>query len=232
MTYILVAHRGNAAEQPENTLAALDSAYELGARWLEIDVQLCTDRVPVMLHDHDLERTARRRGCVHDLHSTEVIGTDLGGGARLSSLAEVAAWLLDREQAQLFVELKRASIERFGVSTCLAAVLAALGPARARCVYISFDADSVIAARSHGIRVGWVLPAYDAAHAVTATRIAPEFLFVDTKKLPKSGPLWPGPWAWCAYEVTSQETALQLTQRGIQFIESMRVRRMLSNDAP
>jgi glycerophosphoryl diester phosphodiesterase len=36
----IVAHRGNAAEFPENTLESLRSAVDLGVRHLELDVQL------------------------------------------------------------------------------------------------------------------------------------------------------------------------------------------------
>src|SRR5690606_1114559 len=54
----LVAHRGNAAEYPENSLPALRSALELGARYVEFDVQLTADRQPILLHDANLQRTA------------------------------------------------------------------------------------------------------------------------------------------------------------------------------
>ena len=54
----LVAHRGHAAAFPENTLPALRSALELGAAWLEFDIQLSADRIPVLCHDASLQRTA------------------------------------------------------------------------------------------------------------------------------------------------------------------------------
>ena len=56
----LIAHRGNAADYPENTLAALRSAIELGLRHVEFDVQLTRDGVPVVLHDADLRRMTGR----------------------------------------------------------------------------------------------------------------------------------------------------------------------------
>ena len=54
----LIAHRGNVAEYPENTLPALRSALELGARHLGFDVQLSVDRHPVLLNDSNLQRIA------------------------------------------------------------------------------------------------------------------------------------------------------------------------------
>ena len=63
----IIAHRGNAAEFPENTLQGLESAVSLGIRHIEFDVQLTADMVPVLFHDADLARVAGRPECVHDL---------------------------------------------------------------------------------------------------------------------------------------------------------------------
>ncbi|HUZ20777.1 MAG TPA: glycerophosphodiester phosphodiesterase, partial [Acidimicrobiales bacterium] len=45
------AHRGASALAPENTLKAFLLAAELGANGIELDVQLTSDGVPVVLHD-------------------------------------------------------------------------------------------------------------------------------------------------------------------------------------
>ena len=63
----LVAHRGDAARFPENTVPALRGALDAGARWLECDVQLSRDRVPMLLHDGDLARTFDDPRSVFDL---------------------------------------------------------------------------------------------------------------------------------------------------------------------
>ena len=63
VAYELVAHRGHALEFPENTLPAFESALQLGVRWLELDVQLSSDHVPMVLHDATLERTTAATGC-------------------------------------------------------------------------------------------------------------------------------------------------------------------------
>lgn len=63
----LVAHRGYAARYPENTRESLAAAVSVGAEFVEFDIQLSADGVPVLLHDADLDRTAGRRGTVFDL---------------------------------------------------------------------------------------------------------------------------------------------------------------------
>lgn len=53
----LVGHRGIAAEAPENTLTGFRLAAEAGFLWVEFDVMLSADEVPVVHHDKDLGRT-------------------------------------------------------------------------------------------------------------------------------------------------------------------------------
>ena len=48
---ILVAHRGDSLSHPENTEASVLAALSAGADWVEIDVQVTADGVPVLLHD-------------------------------------------------------------------------------------------------------------------------------------------------------------------------------------
>ena len=54
---IPIAHRGASAYAPENTLAAVDRAHELGVDWVENDVQRTKDGELVVVHDTTLDRT-------------------------------------------------------------------------------------------------------------------------------------------------------------------------------
>ena len=62
----VIGHRGAAASAPENTLAGLRRAAELGARMVEFDVKLSHDGIPILMHDDRLERTTTGRGPVRD----------------------------------------------------------------------------------------------------------------------------------------------------------------------
>ncbi|UYN94474.1 MAG: glycerophosphoryl diester phosphodiesterase [Enhydrobacter sp.] len=53
----VIGHRGAAAYAPENTLDSLREAKRRGAPWVEIDVKLTSDGVPILMHDPSLERT-------------------------------------------------------------------------------------------------------------------------------------------------------------------------------
>ena len=234
----LIAHRGNARDFPENTLPALESAVDLGVRFLEFDVQLSADRVPVVIHDHELARTTGTPGCVFDVRAAELARTEanepgrFGGrhrGTRIPLLSEVVDFLAERHEITAFVEIKRASLRHFGHEMVVAKVLDALKPVRSRCVVISFDLPAVHMARQRdGQAIGWVLSEYDAHARLKYEAFKPEFLFVDHEKLPAHAPrLWRGPWRWAIYEVDDPGLALSLAERGADFIETMAVAPMI-----
>jgi len=54
---ITTAHRGASAYAPENTLAAFETGIAQKATWIESDVQLTADGVPILMHDTTLTRT-------------------------------------------------------------------------------------------------------------------------------------------------------------------------------
>src|SRR5258706_15625917 len=96
----LVAHRGNALEFPENTLASFSSALQLGARWVELDVQLAGDHVPMVIHDHTLERTTTGTGRVFDQPSPALCTLSAGEPRRFGARFEEVRLPLLREALQ------------------------------------------------------------------------------------------------------------------------------------
>lgn len=228
----VVAHRGNAADFPENTLPAFASALEAGISWVELDVQLSADGIPFVVHDARLERTTRSRGDLRLLAARDLADVDAGEpgrfgelhrGVGLPRLDEFAGLLARYPRARAFVELKRASLAHHGVARCLAAVSDALGSLAERCVLISFDAAAVAAARAQGGRpVGWVVDRFDDACLATLASLAPEFAFYDYLKVrPGEAVLPTGPWRWAAYEIKDAARALTEARRGAALVESM-----------
>ena len=98
----LIGHRGAAAEAPENTLASFRRAAEAGARWVEFDVKLSADGVPIVIHDARLDRTTSGRGLVRACPFAAIRKLDAGSwfdrrfaGERVPSLDEAVALCLD-----------------------------------------------------------------------------------------------------------------------------------------
>jgi len=231
----IIAHRGNAAEFPENTLAALGSAVELGLRHVEFDVQLTADHVPVVIHDADLQRVGNRDECVHEITWPQLAEMPVGEVSRLGerfahacapSLAQVVDSLADWPGVTAFVEVKRASLRRFGHEPVLRRVAEVVQPVLDRCVLISFDLTAVkILRMMTGTRIGWVIERHDAETLTQATALAPEFLFANIDRVPPAKTaLWTGPWDWALYEVRDLATVRRCQQLGARFVETMTVR--------
>ena len=58
----ITAHRGYSTVAPENTLPAFEEAVEIGADYIELDVQLTADEQLVVFHDKTIERTTDGTG--------------------------------------------------------------------------------------------------------------------------------------------------------------------------
>lgn len=89
----IIGHRGAAAVAPENTRAGLRIAAEAGARWVEIDVRLSADGVPVLSHDATLERMAGLDRAVSALSAAEIGRIAVPGPFRASHAGETVPTL-------------------------------------------------------------------------------------------------------------------------------------------
>jgi len=73
-----IAHRGASLVAPENTLAAFQQAIDLGFDYVELDVRLTADGVPVVFHDSTLERTTGVEGNLHEWNYAKLRELDVG----------------------------------------------------------------------------------------------------------------------------------------------------------
>jgi len=108
----IVGHRGDRAEAPENTMPSLELAMD-DLAFVETDVQLSRDGVPVLFHDTTLERITGDQRTVGDLDLAELERLDVGAwygrehaGERMPTLDRFLAALAERETARALVELK------------------------------------------------------------------------------------------------------------------------------
>ncbi|MFC4258628.1 glycerophosphodiester phosphodiesterase [Marinobacter lacisalsi] len=73
---IIYGHRGARGEAPENTLAGFETAYRRGIRHFELDVQLSSDGVPVVIHDTTVDRTTGQQGKVASFTAAQLATMD------------------------------------------------------------------------------------------------------------------------------------------------------------
>src|SRR4029079_15573183 len=122
---LILGHRGASAVAPENTLAAFSRAMSDGADGIEFDVRLSRDRIPVVIHDANLNRTAGVARRVSDLTTKELQQIDVGSwfddrvgnplatfaGEKLPTLKQVYE-LFSQNNGVLYVEMKCEGDER------------------------------------------------------------------------------------------------------------------------
>jgi glycerophosphoryl diester phosphodiesterase len=128
---MVIAHRGASAEAPENTLAAFRLALELGAEGVELDVHLCADGVPVVLHDPLVDRTTDGRGLVRDQPLEALRRLDAGrwfadrfAGERIPTLTEALDLL---RPVRVIIEIKNGPVYYEGIAREVAAAVREVG---------------------------------------------------------------------------------------------------------
>lgn len=112
---LTIAHRGDSAKYPENTMAAFRAAIAAGAELVENDVYVSADGVPVVMHDESVERTTDGTGLITAMTSSEIARLDAGSwfspsfaGERVPTLAEQLDEVKAHPGTVLLLEVKKA----------------------------------------------------------------------------------------------------------------------------
>lgn len=69
---LIGGHRGCVCQYPENTIQAMEEGLRQGASYLEIDIQLTRDGIPVVYHDTDVSTKTGLPGYVHQYNYSEL----------------------------------------------------------------------------------------------------------------------------------------------------------------
>jgi len=85
---LCIGHRGAMGHAPENTIASIEKALEMGAPCIEVDVYLVDGRL-VVFHDERLERTTNGCGYLCDQTFGDLRKLNAGGGQKIPTLQEV-----------------------------------------------------------------------------------------------------------------------------------------------
>lgn len=108
---IIIAHRGESFDAPENTLAAINLAWKRGATSVEIDVHFTKDEQIVVIHDEDTSRVSSRKMIIKKTVFKELKKLDTGSykdakwkGEHISSLREVLKTV--PHYGRLIIEIK------------------------------------------------------------------------------------------------------------------------------
>jgi glycerophosphoryl diester phosphodiesterase len=115
---LIIAHRGFSSHYPENTLASVRAALELGVNFVEIDVQETRDGELIVFHDYRLNRICGARGRVRHKTLAEIQRLN----PQVPTLREVL--VACQGKARVLIEIKRADPRK------VAEIIAKLGMER------------------------------------------------------------------------------------------------------
>ncbi|WP_025692615.1 glycerophosphodiester phosphodiesterase [Paenibacillus zanthoxyli] len=190
MNNLCVAHRGFSGKAPENTLAAIRMAMELPyVTWMEIDVQLTRDGVPVLIHDYSVDRTTNGRGKVKNMDWSHMRLLDAGGwkgrafrGEGIPSLEEVLD--LCKGRLRLNIELKNAGNLYPGIEKKVTELIAFKGM-QGETVLTSFDSGTLLRCEEAdpGIRRGLILDSRWGDPAGRVRELGCSFLSISFSRL-------------------------------------------------
>lgn len=86
---IVVAHRGDWRNFPENSLEAIDHAIEMGVDVVEIDIQRTKDSVLIVMHDQTLDRTTTGKGKISETNYEDIKSLKLKNGINIRTIHNV-----------------------------------------------------------------------------------------------------------------------------------------------
>lgn len=99
----VIGHRGAKAYAPENTLASIHAAADLGIEWVEIDVKLTKDSIAIIFHDDELNRCTGGSGLVAETDFAAIQELDAGlwfgdsfMGEKIPTLEDALNVIIDR----------------------------------------------------------------------------------------------------------------------------------------
>jgi len=177
---LVIAHRGASAAAPENTLAAFRLGADLGADFVELDVQESEDGEVVVVHDSDLMKVGGSPLKIWEAPAAALRAVDIGSrkgpqfaGERVPTLAEVFA--LFKGRVRVVVELKS-----YGHSQRLeervVEIVEAAGVANDT-IFMSLDHDMVF--RLKQLRPSWRVGVLVAKAIGDLTSLGADFLAVE-----------------------------------------------------
>ncbi len=226
----LIAHRGDMTTYPENSALAFKKAAMLGFQYLELDIQFSKDLEPIVIHDENLKRTTGINKKVWDLEAKELQSISLLHSKELEdenellfipSLEQIIQLINQYSKLHVFVEIKKESVEKFGLEAVVNRVLGVQRNAEFNIIIISFLSSVVRYVKSKKLLpTGYVLKKYNKEYFRQAEDMQPEYLFCNVKKINRPDQLWKGSWKWALYDISNPDFAYELLEQGVDLIET------------
>ncbi len=115
--FIVIAHRGDHVDVPENTIAAFEQGIKHGVDYVEIDLRTTKDSVLVIMHDATVDRMTDGKGTVSDMTLNEIKQLKItdkkknsGKAFEIPTFEEVLKTCRDR--IHIYLDFKNADVQQ------------------------------------------------------------------------------------------------------------------------
>lgn len=216
----LVAHRGDNTNFPENSYAGFESALKAGALYIEFDIQMNVDGSLLIFHDINFKRVGNeddaeneRNNDISIFDTTEERLKTLSMHepdrfaekhfpTEVPHLSDILKLLNLYPNAHAFVEVKRESLVRWGMSKVVDKILHALKGFESQATIISFSSSAIKHVQQNSsFPTGLVFYQYKDGIRDIATILQPDYLICAYTIFPEKEALWEGDWKWMVYSV-------------------------------
>lgn len=232
---IFIAHRGYASAYPENTLIAIEAAREAGAKFVEVDIQLSSDHIPVLFHDRDLKRLCQRDGAIHNFTFSQLEKFNVSYSEKfadqylenkMTSLQEFITYLKKHAELNAFIELKRSMIDAFGEEKVLGILLPMFEGMTEQISFISYNAKILKTIHdSSNYTTGIVVDEWKEYDKSAGWD--PEWVFCSADGLPENNAELEIKEKIAVFEVGNIGLAKHVLAKGIKYLETFRIKEML-----
>ncbi|WP_010098564.1 glycerophosphodiester phosphodiesterase [Ornithinibacillus scapharcae] len=181
MTIRGIAHRGYPVNYPENTLSSFQAAIDLGFTHMELDVHMSKDGVPVVMHDHTIDRMTDGSGEIRDFTLAELKTFTIGTNEHIPTLEEALS--LAKDRIIVSIELKKPKLYP-GIEKKVYNVIKNLNMLD-QVYVISFDHKSLEKLRSvsRDIQLGPLVNRVKGSHFRLMKKLDAEYFAVNFKNL-------------------------------------------------
>ena len=149
----VIGHRGASTYAPENTIESICTAGDMGVEWIELDVKLTRDDVPIIFHDEELDRTTNGAGKVAEMLYSDIQALEAGSwfgdsftGIQVPTLEEAVEAILQYDMG-LNLEIKPCPGREKQTAEAALDILSQIWDAHDKILISSFQHVSLEAAR-------------------------------------------------------------------------------------
>ena len=232
---IFIAHRGYASAYPENTLIAINAARKAGAEYVEVDIQLSADHIPVLFHDRDLQRLCQKSGAIHDYTFSELETFNVSDTAnfsnkyvnnKITTLQVFINYLKENPTLNAFIELKRSMIDVFGEAQVLDIILPMFTSMEKQISFISYN-QTILKAIHDNTKYATGIVVDDWEQYNKNLNWTSEWVFCSSDGLPENNRELEIKSKIAVFEVGNIGLAKHLLEKGICYLETFRIKEML-----